>query len=287
MDSASGPLRGGVIALEPSAAAPVRGRLVLVFAPGPSGTLLAHAHVSAPLKIVRPFSLHGGRALVQVLTLGPGLCGGDDYSIDVTVEPGARAVVIMQAATRILGMAEGTHATQSVNLVVRAGGQLEYYPGLTIPFPDSSVAQRVQVTAEAGSRVGLLESWAMGRRSRGEHLRFRRVSSRTTVAIDGAPVYADAIELEPNITNVAGTGILEKYNYVASGFWHGVSPDFTDTSTATDVLMAFGPCAAPEQVFLRALAMDGYAMAGVLQSAVDRINAAWGLEAIPLRRFIS
>lgn len=275
-----------MIAAETRTAAPVKGRLELVFEPGRNGTSLAHAHVSAPLKIVRPFSLDGGRALVQILTLGPGLCAGDDYSIDVTVEPGARAIVIMQAASRILGMTDGAHATQSVNLVVRAGGQLEYYPGLTIPFPDSSFIQRVRVAAQTGSRVGVLESCAMGRRSRGEHLRFRRVSSRTTVEIDGSPAYADAIDLEPALLNVAGTGILENYRYLASGFWHGVSPDFTGAGTASETLMAFGP-SAPEQVFLRALAMDGYAMAGVLQSAVDRINAAWNLDAIPLRRFTS
>ena len=59
----------------------------------------------------------------------------------------------------------------------------------------------------------------MGRRSRGEQLRFRRLSSRTTVAIDNALVYADAIELVPETTDVAAAGVLEQYGYVASGFW--------------------------------------------------------------------
>jgi urease accessory protein len=275
-----------VIAAGARIAAPVKGRLTLVFAPGRNGTSLAHAHASAPLKIVRPFPLDGGRALVQILTLGPGLCAGDDWTIDITVESGARAVVIMQAASRILGMTDGSHATQSVNLVVRAGGQLEYYPGLTIPFPDSSLIQRVRVAAEGGSRVGVLESCAMGRSSRGEDLRFRLLSSRTTVEIDGSPAYADAIELDPVRMNVAGTGILESYRYLASGFWHGVTPDFAGAWTAPNTLMAFGP-SAPGQAFLRALAMDGYTMGHLLQSAIDRINAAWGLEAIPLRRFTS
>jgi urease accessory protein len=174
-----------VIAIEPRAA-PVQGRLELVFAPGRAGTSLAHAHVSAPLKIVRPFPLDGGRALVQILTLGPGFCAGDHYTLDVTVEPGARAVVIMQTASRVLGMTGGAHATQMVNLTVHSDGQLEYYPGLTIPFADSSLVQRVHVAAAAGARVGILENWSMGRSSRGEHLQFRRLSSRTTVAMDGA-----------------------------------------------------------------------------------------------------
>jgi urease accessory protein len=264
--------------------APVHGRLELVFAPGPGGTSLAHAHASAPLKIVRPFRLDDGRALVQVVTLGPGFCGGDRYTLDVTVEPGAHAVVIMQTAARILGMTGDAQATQLVNLTVHPGGQLEYYPGLTIPFPDSSFVQQVHVAAAAGARIGILENWSMGRSSRGEHLRFRRLSSRTTVAMDGATIYADAIELEPALTNVAATGMLENYRYTASGFWLGASPDLGSLNSVDGTLMAFGHTA-PDQVYLRALAMDGYAMGRLLQSAVDRINAAWSLDAIPLRRF--
>jgi len=274
-----------MIAIEPRAA-PVRGRLELVFAPGPRGTSLAHAYVSAPLKIVRPFPLDDGRALVQVLTLGPGLCAGDQYTLDLTVEPGARAVVVMQTAARVLGMTGDAQATQSVNLTVHSDGQLEYYPGLTIPFADSSFVQRVHVAAEADARVGILENWSMGRRSRGEHLRFRRLSSRTTIAVDGSPVYADAIELEPSLATVTATGILENYRYTASGFWLGASPDLTGVNSIDGTLMALGHTAAG-QVYLRALAMDGYAMGLLLQSAVDRINAAWNQEAIPLRRFTS
>lgn len=276
-----------MIGVEARRQAPVRGRLELVFASTASGTMLAHSHVAAPLKIVRPFPLAGGRLLVQVLTLGPGLCAGDDNRIDVSVERGARAIVIMQAASRILGMAEGAQATQSVNLVVASGGELEYYPGLTIPFADSCYRQRLTITADRDSRFGILENWAMGRQSRGEYLRFRHLSSRTVATIAGQPVFADALEIDGRTQLMVGAGILEGHRYVASGFWHGVSPEAAIAGPTGDVLMAFGRCASPDQVFLRAVAHDGYAMSGALQSAVDVINAAWGHESIPMRRFVS
>lgn len=276
-----------MIGVEARRQAPVRGRLELVFASTASGTMLAHSHVAAPLKIVRPFPLAGGRLLVQVLTLGPGLCAGDDNRIDVSVERGARAIVIMQAASRILGMAEGAQATQSVNLVVASGGELEYYPGLTIPFADSCYRQRLTITADRDSRFGILENWAMGRQSRGEYLRFRHLSSRTVATIAGQPVFADALEIDGRTQLMVGAGILEGHRYVASGFWHGVSPGAAIAGPRGDVLMAFGRCASPDQVFLRAVAHDGYAMSGALQSAVDVINAAWGHESIPMRRFVS
>ncbi len=268
------------------ATACLNGRIELVFRRSRHGTSLAHSHVSAPLKIVRPFALDGARALVQVLTLGPGLCGGDTCTLDVIVERGARAVVIMQAASRILGMHHGAVATQSVNLVVGPDAQLEYYPGLTIPFADSCLNQRIAVAADRDSRVGILETWAMGRTTRNEYLRFRRLSSRTVVSIGDRPVFADALEIEPARMNAAATGALENHRYVASGFWYGVPVDAAIAPARSAGLIAFDRGPSREQVFLRALAHDGYEMATAVQSAVDGINAAWGLEPIPIRRFI-
>jgi len=276
-----------VITAERPPAARLNGRIELVFRASGRGTSLAHSNVVAPLKIVRPFALDGGRALVQVLMLGPGLCGGDTCTLDVIVEPGARAIVIMQTASRILGMSDGAFAMQSVNLVVGAGAQLEYYPGLTIPFAGSALRQRVTVTAHRESRLGILEAWAMGRTTRGEYLQFRHLSSRTLVSIDDRPVFADALEIEPAVTNAAATGSLEGHHYVASGFWHGVPPDAIIAPTGSGALIAFDRCTSRERVFLRALAHDGYDMSATLQSAVDTINRAWGLEPIPLKRFVS
>ena len=274
-------------ALEPVTATPVRGRLELAFRAGSTGTVLAHAFVSAPLKIVRPFQLSGGGLLVQVITLGPGLCAGDDCRIDVTVESGARAVVVMQAASRILGMPEGAQATQSVNLVVAPSGQIEYYPGLTIPFAESGFRQRIAISADRQSRVGILECWAAGRQTRSEYLRFRHLSSRTIVTVNDQPAFADAVEIDTTSDLAAGAGILEGHRYFASGFWHGVPADASIALTARDALVAFGRSTSPDQVFLRALAHDGFAMSGLLQSAVDVINRAWGCEPIPIRRFVS
>ena len=275
MDSAASALRAVV------------GCVDLVFAASGNGTVLAHAHVRAPLKIVRPFELDAGRVLVQILHLGPGLCAGDEYTIDITVQTGARAVVIMQSASRVLGMPERTHATQRVTLTIEPGGHLEYYPGLTIPFADASFVQRVYVDAARDSRVGILETWGMGRSGRGEHLAFRRISSRTTLTIDGDAVYADAMELEPSSAGVRGTGVLEGYRYVASGFWHNATVDRNAGLAARDgVITAFGQSTA-QSVYLRALAMDGSAMAEMTGEAVQIVNTAWGLPPIPVRRFTS
>jgi urease accessory protein len=261
----------------------IDGRLELVFATRNDRTVLAHAHVSAPLKIVRPFTLEDGRALVQILTLGPGSCGGDRYAIDVTVERGASAVVMAQSASRILGMRDDLDAIQTVTLHVRAGGQLEYFPGLTIPFPDTRFVQRIAIHADPCSRVGIVETWAMGRLRRGEYLRFRRLRSETRVDVAGAPIYADVIDLEPAAVDISATGVLDGRRYLASGFWYGATLDGR-LASRDDVLMALGQ-AARDQVYLRALANDGYRLGEAVRAAVGIVHASWQLDPIPVRRF--
>jgi hypothetical protein len=51
-------------------------------------------------------------------------------------------------------------------------------------------------------------------------------------------------------------------------------------------LMALGE-SAPGQVYLRALAMDGYALGETLQASVHRIQAGWGQPPVHFRRFTS
>jgi hypothetical protein len=73
---------------------------------------------------------------------------------------------------------------------------------------------------------------------------------------------------------------------VASGFWHGVPGNAPLATSATGALLAFDRCTSPNRVFLRALAKDGYELTTTLQSAADVINALWGFDPIPLRRFV-
>jgi urease accessory protein len=262
----------------------IDGRLDLVFAARGNRTVLSHSRVTAPLKIVRPFTLDGGGLLVQILTLGPGICGGDQYAIDVTVEPGARAVVITQSASRILGMADDQSACQTVTLRVCESGQLEYLPGLTIPFPDTRFEQRINVALEPGARIGIVESWAMGRRVRGEYLRFRALRSETHVHVAGTPVYADVVDLEPGSVNVAAAGVLDGRHYLASGFWYGATLPAPVSPADTSILMAFGQ-STPDQIYLRALADDGYELAETLRTVIGAIQASWRLRPISVRRF--
>ena len=265
----------------------MNGRAELTFARRGARTVLAASRLDAPMAIVRPFEWPDGRLVVPLISLGPGLCGGDSVSIDVNAEPGAQVVVTTTAASRIMSMSLGEQATQHVTLRAHEGSSLEYYPSVTIPFPDGALTQVVQVHAATTARIGLVETWALGRTARGEYLQFRNLSSRTTVAVGGELRYADATHLQPATADLTGAGILAGHRYLANGVWFGGSAGIDaplEAAPDAEVLMAFGRSHAG-CVYLRALARQGPALNAVLRAATDRIACGWGLGSLCLDRF--
>jgi urease accessory protein UreH len=178
------------------------------------------------------------------------------------------------------------HAEQHVRITAQRDATILYYPLVTIPFPDSAFAQTVTVRATSGSRAGVLETWALGRTARDEYLRFRSLSNRTTLEVDGAPLYADATDLQPREHDLAGAGVLAGRRYVASGFWYGVTiaDEKRDGASDAGVLVALGP-SRPDLAYLRALADDGPALESALGAAVARVASAWGQPPPSLDRF--
>lgn len=265
---------------------PSRGQLTLVFRTRGGQTYLAAQYVQAPYKILRPFVLDDGRAALQILNVGPGLLAGDEYALDVHLEAGAKVVLINQAATKLHTMEPGMSASQRVTLRVDEQAELEYYPGLTVPFPGSAFKQRLHVQLSPSARFGVLESWATGRIRRGETLRFRQLSSRTRVYVDGVPVYQDALELTPRSHKLAGWGLLEGHAYYASGYWR-----WTDGPTLEDVtepnLLAVTGKPPNGHVYLRALAQDSAYLSRYLQCTLRALRQHWLLAEVGLERFSS
>ena len=247
-------------------------RTRLLFGLRQGRTRLVVADVGAPLKAMRAFPLPDGRALLQIISAAPGLLAGDRYEIAIETEPGARAVVVTPAATKLHRMASGERAEQTITLRVAAGASLEYYPALNIPFPESEFRQRIDARVEGDGRLGLVESWSAGRS--GEHLAFRRLESRTAVDLDGEPVYRDALDLGPD---TAGWGALEGARYVVSGYWLGGG---LEPAAPEGELAVSGPVE-PGGVYLRGLYADSLPMEADLARARAAAAASWGYGKIP------
>ena len=249
-------------------------------------TRLAHSRVTAPVALVRPFELPDGRLVVQLVTLGPGLCGGDAVDLDVTVEDGCEVVLTTTAATRVMSMDQGTCAEQHVRVRIGPEASFEYYPALAIPFPGSTLTQTLSIDADATARIGVVESWTFGRSARDEYLAFDSLQSRTTLTVDGTLVYADALHLNPAQDDVANAGVLDGRRYLAAGVFTGVeslSPGRQpDDSPHLDVALALSR---PGVAYLRALANDGPALDAAVQDSLERVARAWGRAAVRLDRF--
>lgn len=269
-----------------SAPAPgVRGSAALAFERRGDRTVLARSRLEAPMAIVRPFGLPDGGLLIQLLSLGPGLCGGDRLQVDISAGPETRVVVTTTAATRILSMDPERRAEQQVVLRAGAGAALEYYPCLTIPYPDSAMTQTIAVEADETSRLGVVECWALGRSARGEYLRFRALSSRTTLEVGGVLRYADAIHFEPAAAGLAGAGILAGRRYLAAGVWNAVTLDGHDCWDPGDGTLVALAQSTPGVAYLRALAPDTAGIDAVVRRSIERVAAGWRLAGVPLQRF--
>jgi len=128
-------------------------------------THLRRAYSRGALKVLRPFP-YGEGLVLQLLTLGPGLMGGDQVEIRVHVAPGAKVILLNQSATKVLPARGDRPVVQ--RLLFRVEGFLEYYPGLTIPHPASALDQRMEVSLGTEASFSWMEMYALGRLARGE-----------------------------------------------------------------------------------------------------------------------
>jgi urease accessory protein UreH len=242
------------------------------------------------MAVVRPFELPDGRLVVQLLTVGPGLCAGDTIRVDVTVEDGAAIVLTTAAATRVMSMNAGEGAEQHVRLRAGPAASVEYYPALAIPFPGSALTQTLTIEADATARVGVVESWALGRSSRDEYLQFRSLSSRTSLTMSGTLVYADALQLEPAIADVANAGVLDGRRYLAAGVFSAIDADARlhaeepDSMPPPDVDVILAP-SRRGLAYLRVLANDAPALDTAVRWSLERVARAWRRPAVRLDRF--
>lgn len=262
------------------------GRLRLIFRARGNQTHLAESYVQSPLKILREFHLSDGRAVVQILQTTPGIFAGDDYQVEIVVETGASVVLMNPSATKLHRMAGGGCARQRYNIVVQDGAHLEYYPALNIPFPEADFRQSLHIHLAPKARLALVETWAMGRVERGEHLLFRRLSSRTVVDLAGKPLYRDALELAPASGSAGDWGVLEGGRYQASGFWFGECVHRVEPlpEAPLDSLRAFGEVE-QGQYYFRGLFHDGVEMSRAVGRVIQRMCRAWGLADPRLRPF--
>ncbi|THF87430.1 urease accessory protein UreD [Deinococcus sp. KSM4-11] len=183
-------------------------------------TVLLRDTQKAPLMVIRPFTLPCGTLMVFIVNPTGGLLGGDHSEVRVTVDGGARVLILTQSATRVQPSPDGQAATQDIQFKVAAGGRLEYHPERTIPFAGSAYRQMLRAELDDGAQFGLTETLASGRVQAGERLAFASFESRVQVMVAGRRVFLDRQRLVPGEVTRA-PGVWGDLDYQASGVFVG------------------------------------------------------------------
>lgn len=130
-----------------------------------------------------------------ILNTSGGLTGGDDFSVAVGVQAGAKLTVTTQTAERAYRSTTG-QAQVRMRYDVGDGGHLDLVPQETILFDRASL-RREQVIALHGRATCLwAETLILGRAAMGETVRTLNLRDIRRITRDGEPLFLENLRLD-------------------------------------------------------------------------------------------
>jgi urease accessory protein len=225
------------------------------------------------VQVARPDA--SGVPEVVLTNPGGGTLGGDRLELTVEVEPGARATVCTQGATKVY---RGAQAMQRTRLGVGDGGVLEHVPHHVIPFAASRWRQETVVDLAPDARLLAWEAFSAGRLARGERFAFAGLASRTLVLRDGAPVVVDGCELAGGGEPFGGWAYLATAYVVAPEGLAGLADELHALLAARGPVV-LGSASTPQEGVLcaRLLAASAPALTVALNMLRDMVRPSLGL----------
>ncbi|MEM6283699.1 MAG: urease accessory protein UreD [Chloroflexota bacterium] len=173
-----------------------------------------------PLQVMRAVTDAAGCACVYILSPTGGIVQGDRYTIGVTVEEDAHALVTTLAATKIYRM-PNEHAEQHVHIEVKPGAILEFVPDAAILFRDADFRQSIHITLHGGALLMFHDSVMPGRLASGESLQFRRFRNRLTVTDPHGLLLYEQQDVQPQVQALTRVGTLEQFRCWAGWYLLG------------------------------------------------------------------
>jgi urease accessory protein len=232
-----------------------------------------------------------GLAFIYIQNPTGGVFAGDYLDVGVTTEPGARAHVTTQAATKIYRM-DGGVARQDLHFDLAADSYVEYLPDPVIPHADARLIQ--QMTVDLGERAAFVSAEILGPGRLGrEHFEYSRLMLRAQVHRGGEPVCVDAMDFAPARRPLARHGLYGSWNYLATllvitpepGCDHLESRIDAELPREEGVVGAVGALPHRAGVIVRILANTGPAVRHALHRAVSTSrNEIIGCPLPPLRK---
>jgi len=173
------------------------GRIALAVKASGGATRRWRVREEGSLRVRCPGPPAGELEAVIVNTAG-GVAGGDRFSLNVAVEPGARLVVTTAAAERIYRTLEPAAAID-VKLAVGAGASLAWLPQETILFDRARLRLSIEVDLAEDAQLILAEALVLGRSGMGEAVDDGRIVDRWRLRRNGMLIHAEAMRLDGGI----------------------------------------------------------------------------------------
>jgi urease accessory protein len=163
-------------------------------------SVVTRAVASSPLRLLTPRN-HGHGAWIYAGSYGGGLLGGDVLKLDVSLGPGATAMLSTQAATKVYRSPDG--AVSELHARVAADAFLAVLPDPIVCFAASSYRQVQRLSVDPGASVVLVDWMVSGRHASGERWRFDRYHARLDVREGDRPLLMDATLLDGDAGDLA------------------------------------------------------------------------------------
>lgn len=252
-----------------------------------------------PLRVVHTFPLPHGGTLLHLHNLSGGVLGGDQFRIDVELEPGARVQLTTTGATRLYRSRQGVpHARQDTYVRVQAGGLLEYVPDELIPFAGSRYLQSTRIELAEDAGLFWWETLAPGRLARGECFAYELLQLSMDVTACGLPIACERFRLQPQCAALSSPARLGMYPYHSSFLicrvglpaarWVQLEQELTELAlelTEPDRIIWGVSTLVAHGLLVRAASRKGYdIMPGLLAFWQAAKQALYSSDAIPPRK---
>lgn len=157
-------------------------------------TRLQSLRQSGSLKLVFPQTHRQDAEVVLVNTAG-GITGGDRFTLDISVQRGAKLALTTQAAERAYRAQAGEIGSVHTKLSVADGGCLHWLPQELILYDHCALRRRLEIALGPAARLLMVEPLVFGRAAMPEHLTDIFFQDRIKIMQDGTPLYIDGIDL--------------------------------------------------------------------------------------------
>src|SRR6202142_1233419 len=174
------------------------GTIGLTVAAGASGTRRTRVHEAGSLRVRFPNA--AGEALeATVVNTGGGMAGGDNFSINIKLAPGASLIAGTAAAEKVY-RSTGADAVMDVTLDIADDARLAWLPQETILFDRARLKRRIDVELAEGAALLLAEAVVFGRAAMGETMNQGYFADRWRLRRSGRLMFAENALLDGAIS---------------------------------------------------------------------------------------